>query len=377
MSEARKSRVLPAVLIGGGAAVLTGLGTWWFIRKNNAAVAAVKQAVATGGSFLVHTTGYWPYQEGLTAKERLMEGIPFDRKAPSICKTNPNDPSCKSHEIHTLEMHLRDPVAHPFVSVSGDDQVFPYGQRIGLSAWPNAVFRVVDTGGHFRGVNKVYRVMGQEPLDIAVDSSKTFVPKTAVTAYIFTGDNFEHGKAVATSGIRNQTVAGEVIDAVTSDDREALARMIESELGGRPREEQVAAAWAVRNRAEVLELSVHDLLAPQGTYGSSAKSDGYASTRRAPTDVSRSVAAEVLDASRDVDPTDGAIDYWVPAQQGEMNKLGDVHRAALSSGDSNKAKKYERYARYGTEEDVREQHRRSGVSATTVVGSVELLKRVL
>lgn len=368
--------LVPKLLVIGGGAALFGAGSWWAFRRAGATSRAVEQAVANGGTFLARTTGYWPYKEGMTAKERLMEGIPFDRKAPAICKTNPNDPSCKVHAIHTLEQHLADPVAHPFVSVSGDDAIFPYGQRLVISAWPNAVFRVVDTGGHFRGIQKVYRIVGLEPLDVAVNSPTTFVPKTAVSVRIVAGDNFEHGKAVATGGMKGQTVAGEVIvDAHTTEDIEALARAIESNLGGRSVEEQNAAAWAIRNRADADEISVHALLAPRGQYGAAAKSGGFASTRKVPTERSREVAAAVLDSAPSGDPTGGATDYWVPEQQAQMYQCGDVHRAAKKSGDEVKAKRYEKFAGFGSEGDARVKISRDGFRTISVIGAVELLKR--
>lgn len=374
MSESKKS-IVPALLLGGGTAALAGLGAWWVLRRINAATAAVEKAVATGGIVKAHATGYWPFVEGLTAKERLMEG--GVKGAASWNGRRVVDPRTgKRVQLHTLEQHLSDPVKYPEVSVSGDPVVWPFGQRLVMSPWPNAVFRVVDTGGHFTGIHKTFRVFGEEPLDIAVNSSKTFVPKKDVTARIVAGDNWQGGQAVAVSKLKDQTVAGDfIVEGRTSEDREALARMVESELGGRSREEQVAAAWAARNRADLLGVTVQELLAPTGEYGSSSKSGGYASTRRVPTDRARRVAAEVLDAAAESDPTTGAIDYWVPSQQVEMCRLGDVYRAALRSGDDAKANRYARWAQYGSEDEVRDQHRRSGILPTTVVGSVELLKR--
>lgn len=191
-------------LIGGGA--LAAGAVWWAAHKSQQTVDVIREALKdTGGfggggassdwgdpskgRFAAHLTGYWPF----TAREdeRKMEGGINDRRG---------------NKLYTLEQHLADPVAHPYVSVAGDDEVFPYGQRLEISAWPGKIFRVVDTGGHFRGAGKLYRVMGEEPLDICVDSSKTVVPKKNVTARIIPGDNFERGKAVATAGIKSQNV---------------------------------------------------------------------------------------------------------------------------------------------------------------------------
>lgn len=148
-------------------------------------------AVASGGTFKARLTGYWPFT-AKTEAEKKMEGGIHDRKG---------------KPLHTLEMHLADRAAHPFVSVSGDDAIFPYGQRVEIDTWPGAVFRVVDTGGHFRGTGKVIRVTGLEPLDICVNSKATVVPKTAATVRIIKGDHFDKpGKEVASGKIQGSVV---------------------------------------------------------------------------------------------------------------------------------------------------------------------------
>jgi hypothetical protein len=140
-------------------------------------------------TFDARLTGYWPFV-AKTTTERIMEGGLNDRKG---------------KPLHTLEMHTRDSAAHPYVSVSGDDAIFPYGQRIIIDAWPDLIFRVVDTGSHFRGINKVYRIFGREPLDICVDSSETTVPKLA-SVQIVPGDNFANFKPVNVAGFEGQSV---------------------------------------------------------------------------------------------------------------------------------------------------------------------------
>jgi hypothetical protein len=346
-------------MVGGGLATVGGI--LFAFKRSSDTKENVEKAVGAGGKVAIHATGYWPFQKGLSVTERKMEGGTTDRKG------NP---------LHTLEMHQKDPVNHPFVSVAGDYEIWPYGQKISLSPWPNSVFRVVDTGGHFHGVNKVFRVVGEEPLDIAVDSSTTIVPKKGVIATIFPGDNFEKGKLVATSKFKDQTVAGEVREGRTVEDREALARAIESELGGRPLEEQEAAAWSMRNRADETGMALYTMLCPKDEYGSPQKSGGYASTRKTPTDKSREIASAVLDAPYNADPTQGAVEFWLPSQQQKMRELGDIYRAAANSGDTAKAKQYARYAGYGNEGDVRVQQMREGLRVLRVVGVVELLGRL-
>lgn len=151
-------------------------------------------------------TGYWPF----TARddEKKMEGGVFDRKMPSAYKDKPDSQQYKDHILHTVEQHLADPISHPFVSLSGDDAIWPYGQKL-LIPWTEGrtiVGRVVDTGSHFRGVTKVYRVAGKEPIDVCVDSSKTVVPKI-VQAQIVPQDNFEKGQPlVAVRKLQGQNV---------------------------------------------------------------------------------------------------------------------------------------------------------------------------
>lgn len=193
--------VLPYALLGGGV-VLSGAAAALVLGLKSAATAReTEKAIGTGGTINVRLTGYWPFVKGLSAKERKMEGGVNDRKG---------------HPLHTLEMYQRDPVAHPYVSVAGDDAAWPYGQRIAISAWPGVVFRVVDTGSHFRGTGKLYRASGREPLDVCVESSSTVVPKSNTTATIFPGDHFaKKGLTdVATSKFQGQTVAGD--DSISS-----------------------------------------------------------------------------------------------------------------------------------------------------------------
>ncbi len=134
----------------------------------------------TGHTLQVRLTGYWPFSA--SAGERTMEGGKFDTH---------------SNPLHTLEDAQSG--AAPYCSVSGDDGAWPYGQRISIDQWPDVVFRVVDTGGHFRGTpifegfakkiaGKWYRIAGREPLDICVNSSATKITPEAV-ATVFPGDD--------------------------------------------------------------------------------------------------------------------------------------------------------------------------------------------
>lgn len=192
------------LLIGGG--VVASVTAYLLARKTSGNLREAMNAPAgSQPTFKAHLTGYWPFVAGLSAAERKMEGGTKDRRG------NP---------LYTLEDFQAGKA--PYVSVAGDYEVFPYGQRVGISAWPSVTFRVVDTGGHFHGVNKVYRVVGEEPLDVCVASASTAVPKKNVTATIYPGDNFEEGRAVATAGMRNQSVVLGAAEAIVGAYFDAL-----------------------------------------------------------------------------------------------------------------------------------------------------------
>lgn len=136
------------------------------------------------GKVKLRLTGYWPF----TARpdERKMEGGIFDRKMPKGYADKPESPQYQAHVLHTAEQHLADPIKHPFVSLSGDDAIWPYGQEL-LIPWTNGQTlrgRVVDTGSHFRGAGKVYRSPGYEPIDVCVDSAQTKVPQHVVAQIV-------------------------------------------------------------------------------------------------------------------------------------------------------------------------------------------------
>lgn len=353
MSE--RSVVAPMLLAGGGVAAL---GVVWLANRRSVAVEEQTiRAVATGGQLNVRLTGYWPFA-AKTATEKRMEGGPKDRKG---------------KPLYTLEQHLADPQKYPYVAVAGDDAVWPYGQRVVFAEWPNAIFRVVDTGKNFRGSTKMYRVLGHEPLDICVTDSKTKLPKTT-SARIIAGDNFVGGRPVVTANIRDQVVAG-VEEGRTQADREALARAVSSELHQRTREEAFCAAWAMRNRADSLGVSVAELLAPKGKYGDVRETGGYASTKRAPSKGAQQLANDVLDAPASEDPTNGAVEFWLPAQQDDLHRLGKIYHTAKRRGDVARMMKFAPFADYGSSDEVRAQFANEQLEVVGFVGAVELLGR--
>jgi hypothetical protein len=147
-----------------------------------------------GNTVKLRLTGYWPFSA--RPDERGMEGGKSDRVG------NP---------LYTLEDFQAGKA--PYVSLSGDDAAWPYGQRIEIDEFPGVIFRVVDTGSHFSSKkNKTYKEEGYEPIDVCVNSSSTKLPKTA-TAHIVKGDNFEKGKQVSVAYFKGQDVA-----VVGSDD---------------------------------------------------------------------------------------------------------------------------------------------------------------
>lgn len=181
-----------AVALGGVGAggVLYLAYDWLFVRD-------LRGKVAGGGTFKVHATGYWP--ETARADERKMEGKNVDRIG---------------EPLHTVEDYQAGRSDH--ASVSGDPDIFPYGQKIVVDWFDGTIVgRVTDTGSHFHGLKKVYRVVGEEPLDFDVHSSSTPVPKHGVVARIVPGDHWASKTKrsvaeVATEKIKDQVVIGTV-----------------------------------------------------------------------------------------------------------------------------------------------------------------------
>lgn len=91
------------------------------------------------------------YHPDAPARLTGSEGGPYDRRGGKNGK----------HPVIRWEQHAADSRTYPFVTVSGDLQLrgkkVPYGARLYLEAYPDVVFRLFDTGGHFYGDDKVYR----------------------------------------------------------------------------------------------------------------------------------------------------------------------------------------------------------------------------
>lgn len=106
------------------------------------------------------------------------------------------------------------------------------------------------------------------------------------------------------------------------DDTEALARVIASEVGSHSLKEQVAVAWAVRNRARARSVSIAELVCsprcgPQ-------RGRPFSSARPA-SDETRQVAAAVLQADRAQDPTRGALAFFEPVLMDKLFLDGSVN----------------------------------------------------
>lgn len=202
---------LPLLLIAGGSFLVSAA-----FAQDRVAGRAVPQPdlprVIVGSTIPVTLTGYWPYA-AKTEAERRMEGPPVDA-------------SGYGRPIHTLQQHMADPIAHPFVSASGDLRsaknpggFWAYGQRVIIPAlgtpslaWQRRagqsqyVVRVVDTGSHFYGPiydatdgrpvprfgknnpHEVIRRAGYKPLDIAVKDRAHTYNALAASAILVPGD---------------------------------------------------------------------------------------------------------------------------------------------------------------------------------------------
>jgi hypothetical protein len=199
------------LIVGGISTLGASLAAIFMARKSATAtkdaVSGVSPAAAPGmlNAVTLHLTGYWPFQAGLSATERKMEGAPVDRKG---------------KPLHTVEDFLAGKSDH--VSLSGDPDIFPYGQKISIP-WGDTTTitgRVTDTGGHFHGLGKVFRVAGAEPIDVCVLSSATVIPKKTVVASVIVGDHLDKpSKALALDKAgKPQTVAvGDGLDLLGAE----------------------------------------------------------------------------------------------------------------------------------------------------------------
>lgn len=361
-------------LLGGGGAI----ATVFYVRNRekiaelvSTASIALPAGTPSVNEVTLKTTGYWPYA-AKTELEKKMEG---GTQAAAIWRgVKAIDPNTgKRPVIYTLEQHLAGKA--PYCTISGDPSIWPFGQRISIDAWPGAIFRYTDTGGNFtdslKGAERVVRVIGQEPTDIAVDSKNTKIP-SIVKARVISGDSFVPGH-IATASIGRPTVAGDITDAYTAEDADALARALAS-IAVCDEECARAVAWVCRNRAAALGQSVADMLAPGGVYGP-ADTERFASTRRPATPDMRAVADEVLGASPDVDVTGGAVDFWVPDHQASHKAMGDLYRVALERGDEQLAAEYAGYQHYTQSDDaVRAWQAKNGLVPAGRVGPIEILR---
>lgn len=163
----------------GGVSALAGVVAVLASRRTTK---AVQDAVSGEGSpkVKVHLTHYYPF-DVRTEAERKVEGAPEDRKK------NP---------LHTVEDFLAGKSDH--VSLAGDYTIWPYGQKL-LVPWGDRtlVGRVTDTGGHFHGAGKVFRVAGAEPIDVCVFSRDNHPPKSTVEVQVVVGDHLDKSSAVA------------------------------------------------------------------------------------------------------------------------------------------------------------------------------------
>ena len=346
---------------------------------------------SSGGRLTLKTTKYHP-NDAKTAAQKKMEGG-IHGAAVWRGKKAVDPATGKRPVLYSLDDALAGRA--PYCSLAGDPEVWPFGQRLEIDAWPGVVFRVVDTGGNFKGANKKYHIPGTEPIDVCVDTKKTPVP-TTTGARIAAGDNFEGGTQVAVSNLRGQNVTmvgasdgasarsgysiiggdcGPLVDCIargeefaqaqaafTDNDREALARAVESSTPKGSVYEKQAVAWACRNRAALLGVSIHQLLAPEGVYGPRGEGGrDFVSTAREPQpgDVSSQVAAVVLGLGQEHDPTSGATDFWNPGQQRRAQVAAHVF-----GGDA---------SRVAGEDEVREALGACGLRVCGIVGELELL----
>jgi hypothetical protein len=123
------------------------------------------------GIVKVRLTEYWPFQAGMSKREKQMEGGVKDRRG------NP---------LYSLEDFLEGKAS--YVSLACDSaggkpgnrdefKIYGYEVRIPevdkkMGAEKPILFRLVDTGGKFKGKKKDVAVPGREPIDVCRRSKK-------------------------------------------------------------------------------------------------------------------------------------------------------------------------------------------------------------
>ncbi len=106
-----------------------------------------------------------------------------------------------------------------------------------------------------------------------------------------------------------------------SDDTEALARVIRSEIGVGTAQQRLHVAWATRNLAAERRQSVAEMAcSPCGRQGPARP----VSSRTAATEADRELARVVLEATPLLDPTGGASHFINPRLQDELARSGRV-----------------------------------------------------
>jgi len=144
-----------------------------------------------------------------------------------------------------------------------------------------------------------------------------------------------------TRGDDGDTDDGGPVYAAT--DTEALARVIRSEIGTGSLQQRLHVAWATRNLAEKRHTTVVRMAcSPCGRQ----EAGRPVSTRFAPTDDDRKLAALVLAAPKLLDPTGGATHFIDPALQDELAASGAVDGYA---GQTYQRVRRRWQARYGWE----------------------------
>lgn len=102
-----------------------------------------------------------------------------------------------------------------------------------------------------------------------------------------------------------------------ASDVEALARVIQSEIGHGSAKQQSHIAWTARNLAKERGQTVAEMVcSPCGPQ----KRGRPLSSRQAPTDSQRELARAVLEASQGRDPTGGATHFLNPRLQDRLAK---------------------------------------------------------
>lgn len=167
-------------------------------------------------------------------------------------------------------------------------------------------------------------------------------------------------------------------EAPTSDDVEALARVMTSELGSGSDEERRAIGWCVRERASIAGKSIYDLEAPAGQWGEQGAHPPRPFSSRQPANArDTALATDILLQPLSKNPYPDAAQFFEPGAQDTLYRNGVAYRqgggACKDTSPTGSMPQYFRARCYFHDaQSIRDKWQSEGASQVATVGRIEL-----